>query len=40
MEVTKMPASTRKRAIKELVKLKLIRVSQHGRQAARVVSLL
>jgi Fic family protein len=40
MEVTKMPASTRKRAIKELVNLKLIRISQHGRQAARVVALL
>jgi hypothetical protein len=40
MAATKMPASTRKRAIKELVELKLIKVSQHGRQAARVVSIL
>jgi hypothetical protein len=40
MEVTKMPASTRKRAIRELVRLKLIRVSQYGRQAVRVVSIL
>lgn len=40
MEVTKMPASTRKRAVKELVRLKLIRVSQHGRQAVRVVHIL
>jgi hypothetical protein len=40
MEVTKMPASTRKRATKELISLKLIKVSQRGRQAVRVVSLL
>jgi hypothetical protein len=39
-EVTKMFASTRKRAVKELVRLKLIKVSQHGNQAARVVSIL
>lgn len=38
-EVTKMSASTRKRAVKELVRLKLIKVSQHGNQAARVVSI-
>ena len=40
MEVTKMPGSTRKRATKELVRLGLIRVSQHGRQAVRVISIL
>jgi hypothetical protein len=39
-EVTKMSASTRKRATKELVRLKLIKVSQHGNQAVRVVSIL
>jgi Fic family protein len=38
--VTGMPTSTRKRAIKELVKLKLIKVSQRGNQAVRVVSIL
>lgn len=39
-EVTKMSASTRKRATKELVRLKLIKVSQHGNQAVRVISIL
>ena len=39
-EMTKMPASTRKRATKELVKLGLIKVSQHGRQAVRVINIL
>ena len=40
METTKMPGSTRKRAVKELVGLRLIKVSQHGRQAVRVTNIL
>jgi hypothetical protein len=39
MEVTKMPSTTRIRATKELVRLGLIEVSRHGRQAARVIKL-
>jgi hypothetical protein len=39
MEVTKLPASTRKRAIEELVKLGLIRVRRNGSQAVRVVHI-
>ena len=37
MEVTKLPASTRARATKELVRLGLIKIRQHGKQAVRVV---
>ena len=40
MEVTKLPASSRGRATKELVKLGLIKVRRHGRQAVRVVNIL
>jgi hypothetical protein len=39
-EVTGMTRMTRKRATEELVKLKLIRVSRHGKQAARVVDII
>ena len=39
MEVTKMPSSTRERATKELVRLGLIRVRRHGRQAVRVIKI-
>ena len=39
-EVTKMPSSSRERATKELVRLGLIKVDRHGRQAVRVVEIL
>jgi hypothetical protein len=39
-EVTGMARMTRKRAMDELVKLKLIKVSKHGQQAARVVDII
>jgi hypothetical protein len=38
-EVTKLSATTRKRAIKELVKLGLIRVRRNGNKAVRVVHI-
>jgi hypothetical protein len=40
MEVTKMPSSTRMRATKELVRLGLIKVSRHGKQAVRVSKII
>ena len=36
-EVTGMPGTTRMRATRELVRLGLIEVSRHGRQAVRVI---
>jgi hypothetical protein len=38
-EVTGMSRATRKRAIAELVKLRLIRVSRYGKQAVKVVEV-
>jgi len=40
MEMTKMPSSTRKRATEELIKLGLIKVSKHGKQAVRVTKVI
>jgi hypothetical protein len=39
-KVTEMAHSTRTRAVQELVKLKLIRIQQNGKQAVRVVKLI
>jgi hypothetical protein len=38
--MTGMPRNTRKRAIRELIKLKLIKVEQNGNGAFRIISLL
>jgi hypothetical protein len=40
MEVTGMPGSTRKRAIAELVNLRLIKVRKHGKHAIRVTEVV
>jgi len=39
MEVTGMPSSTRARAVAELVEFGLIRITQNGRRAVRVINL-
>jgi hypothetical protein len=39
-KVTGMPRNSRRRAIKELVKLRLIKIRQTGHKASRVVSII
>ena len=39
MKTTRMPSSTRARAVRELVKLGLITVKRDGRQAVRIINL-
>jgi hypothetical protein len=39
MKTTRMPSSTRARAVRELVKLRLITVKRDGKQAIRIINL-